>query len=181
MTRLSLPAKVLAVEHALANVPHAFGGAIALAYYAEPRATIDIDLNVFVSVAEEARVFAPLAGLGVHKPAQATRLIGEDGQIRLDFDGTPLDLFFAYDEFHTAAAGGSSLVPFADSQIAVLSASHLTVCKTVFDRPKDWVDIEAMVEQGAAIDLAEVMRWVGRIVGDTDRRYKRIAAVLSHR
>ena len=47
----SLPDKVIAVHEALrkAKLPHAIGGALALAYYAEPRATIDIDLNVFVS------------------------------------------------------------------------------------------------------------------------------------
>ena len=34
-----------------ANLPHAFGGALALAFcVAEPRATKDIDLNVFIGV-----------------------------------------------------------------------------------------------------------------------------------
>ena len=42
--------------------PHAFGGALALAYYAEPAATIDIDLNVFVAVDRFDDVAAPLAG-----------------------------------------------------------------------------------------------------------------------
>jgi hypothetical protein len=48
----SLPEKVVAIDRALDDVPHAFGGALALAYYAEPRATVDIDLNVFVPVAD---------------------------------------------------------------------------------------------------------------------------------
>ncbi len=48
---LTLAKRVLAIDHALSSIPHAFGGALALAYYAEPRATIDIDLNVFVPVA----------------------------------------------------------------------------------------------------------------------------------
>ena len=45
--------------------PHAFGGALALAYYAEPRATIDIDLNVFVPADRFPDVAAPLVALGV--------------------------------------------------------------------------------------------------------------------
>ena len=42
--------KIVAIEGALAlaDIPHAFGGANALAYYGTPRATADIDLNVFV-------------------------------------------------------------------------------------------------------------------------------------
>ncbi|HLF99634.1 MAG TPA: hypothetical protein VI916_04120, partial [Acidimicrobiia bacterium] len=70
-------------------------------------------------------------------------------------------------------------VPFADSTIPILSATHLVVCKVVFNRAKDWVDIEAIRELGTAIDTAEVLRWVGRIAGDTDPRYDRIATLLS--
>ena len=54
MNPVLLDEKILAVERALAraDVPHAFGGALALAYYATPRATVDIDLNVFVPADE---------------------------------------------------------------------------------------------------------------------------------
>ena len=53
------------------------------------------------------------------------------------------------------------------------------MCKVVFDRPKDWVDIDAIVAAETSVDVAEVLRWVGRIVGDDDPRYNRIASVLS--
>jgi hypothetical protein len=49
----------------------------------------------------------------------------------------------------------------------------------LFDRSKDWVDIEAMLELGTALDAAEVLRWVGRLAGDDDPRYDRIAAMLT--
>ena len=55
------------------------------------------------------------------------------------------------------------------------------MCKVVFDRPKDWVDIDAMLDADVALDVAEVLRWVGRIAGDDDPRYERIAAVLTRR
>ena len=72
-------------------------------------------------------------------------------------------------------------MPFADSSIPILSPEHLIVCKVVFDRPKDWVDIDAMLDAGGALDVAEILRWVGRIAGDDDPRYARIAAVLTRR
>src|SRR5947209_7381077 len=59
MAPLTLAQRVLAIEGALPTIPHAFGGALALAYYAEPRATIDIDLNVFVPVDRYPDVAAP--------------------------------------------------------------------------------------------------------------------------
>lgn len=53
------------------------------------------------------------------------------------------------------------------------------VCKVVFNRSKDWVDIEAMLRAGTEIEVAEVLRWVGRIAGDDDPRYERIVAMLA--
>ena len=178
MTLLSLPDKILAVDRALAAVPHAFGGAISLAYHAEPRATIDIDVNVFVPVEQADDVLDPLRQLGA-EIENAAHTAARDGQARIMWGNTPIDLFFSYDPFHTAADQAAISVPFADHTIRVLSATHLTVCKAVFDRPKDWIDIEAMIALGTHIDNAEALRWVARITGDEDLRYNRLAALLS--
>ncbi len=177
MTRLSLPEKVLAVAHALQDTPHAFGGAISLGYHAEPRATIDIDLNVFVTVDRSLEVLDLLSELGA-EIRTAAETVARDGQVRIMWDNTPIDLFFSYDPFHDAANRAAVSVPFADHTIRVLSATHLTVCKAVFDRPKDWIDIESMLALGTYIDAAEALRWVGRIAGDEDRRFERLAALL---
>ena len=48
---ISIPQKMLAIHQSLdtAGIPHAFGGALALAWCTQrARGTIDIDLNVFV-------------------------------------------------------------------------------------------------------------------------------------
>ena len=94
------------------------------------------------------------------------------------WDDTPIDLFFSYDAFHEAAGAARHSVPFGDRTIPILSVDHLIVCKAVFNRPKDWVDIDAMVVANADINAAEVLRWVARIVGDEDPRYNRVAALL---
>lgn len=49
MAELALADKVVAVHRALdgAAVPHAFGGALALAYYGEPGVTVHVDLYLF--------------------------------------------------------------------------------------------------------------------------------------
>ncbi|MEJ7796552.1 MAG: hypothetical protein WKF50_13435 [Nocardioides sp.] len=177
-TELSLVAKVLSVHAALGQVPHAFGGALALAYYAEARATIDIDLNVFVPVRDAGSVLGPLATIGVEPPRDVDEILTRDGQVRAWWGRTPLDLFFAYDAFHDAAARARRVVPFADAEIEVLSADHLAVCKAAFSRPKDWVDLDAMLAEGTHLDVAEVLRWLGRIVGDEDSRYVRMGALL---
>ncbi len=179
MSDLSLAERVVAIDAALADIPHAFGGALALAYYAEPRATIDIDLNVFLPADHLEEVAVPLRELGVGVDEAAAALVARDGQARVWWDTTALDLFFAYDAFHDAAARDRRTVPFADGRIPILAPEHLMVCKVVFNRSKDWVDIDAMRAITHGIDTAEVLRWVGRIAGDEDPRYERIASLLT--
>ena len=182
MTAPTLAERVLAIERALARVPHAFGGALALAYYAEPRSTIDIDLNVFVPATRFAAVAGPLTALGAaFDDPSIEALARRDGQVRVMWDATPIDLFFAYDAFHDAAGAGRHVVPFGAGKIPILAPEHLVVCKVIFDRPRDWVDIDALLVLDTEVDVAEVLRWVGRIAGDTDPRYERIVALLTRR
>jgi hypothetical protein len=182
MSERTLAGRVAAIDEALSRVPHAFGGALALAYYAEPRATIDIDLNVFVPAERFNDVAMPLARLGaaVDEPAIET-IARRDGQVRVFWDRTPIDLFFAYDAFHEAAESARRSVPFGDGTIPILGSDHLVVCKVIYNRPRDWVDIDAMLAAGADVSAAEVLRWVARIAGDEDPRYERITALLTRR
>ena len=180
-TGLSLAQRIVELDHSLDAIPHAFGGALALAYYAEPRATIDIDLNLFVRADRFTGVATLLRDLGVTVDDNVAGIVRRDGQARVMWDHTPIDLFFAYDAFHDAAAKARRPVPFSDGTIPILSPEHLIVCKVVFNRPKDWVDIDAILATGTVLDVAEVMRWVGRLAGDTDQRFERIASVLTGR
>lgn len=180
---LALDEKVAALAHALttAEIPHAFGGALALAYYAAPRGTHDIDLNIFVSAAQSERVLATLAELGVAASAAATlRQVRDRGQVRVQWEHTPLDLFFSYDPLHDQCAERAKRVPFGDGvTLSILSAEDLCIFKVIFDRAKDWSDIEEMVYAlGAGFDGGYVMEWLRRILAVDDARLARIDALL---
>lgn len=100
-------------------IPHAFGGAIALAYCTlDPRGTSDIDLNVFVPAADCAGALAALPK-GIDVPQRTAETIAHDGQIRLWWDETPVDLFFDYVSVHADARRHSRSVPFAGTRIPV--------------------------------------------------------------
>jgi hypothetical protein len=176
----SLPEKIVAIHERLAaaNIAHAFGGALALAYYAEPRATDDIDVNVFVEPAGGAAVLDALAPLGVAGELDGPA-IGRDGQCRWWWGRTPLDLFFAYDAIHEAMRRDARLVPFGEERLPILSPEHLLVCKIAFDRPKDWLDLEQVVVCVEDLDLAEIRSWLERIVGSEDPRLGRLEGVLA--
>lgn len=180
----SLSEKVLLIEEALSRHrwPHAFGGALALAYYATPRATVDIDVNVFVPVARAAAVLAQLQALGAEAPTARERArIARDGQVRVRWGATPLDLFFSYDALHEACLARRRAMPFGDGDtIHVLDAESLVVFKALFDREKDWRDLEELVfAMGEALDRAFVRDWLERILGAADERYRRLEALFS--
>jgi hypothetical protein len=176
MDEPSLPGKVIAVHEALrtAKVPHAIGGALALAYYAEPRATIDIDLNLFVPTELWSRVFNALSPLGIDTSGTDTEALLRDGQCRLWWGDNPVDLFFAYDPIHEEMRKDARRYPFADETLPFLSPVHLAVCKAMFDRPKDWIDIEQMLVANDDLELPAIEGWLMRMVGPDDLRLRRL-------
>jgi hypothetical protein len=180
---LLLDEKILAVHAAFdgAAVPHAFGGALALAYYGTPRGTQDIDVNVFVAASESDRVLGALAQLGVAiGGARERKQIRERGQVRLRWERTPIDLFFSYDPLHASCLTRIRSVPFgAEAELPILTAEDLVIFKVLFDRPKDWVDVaEVLYARGPAFDASYTLDWLRRILETRDARLERIEKLL---
>ncbi len=179
-----LDEKILAIQGAFdaSSIPHAFGGALALAYYATPRGTEDIDVNVFVGTERATAVLEALDRLGVATgdPTDLSKL-REYGQVRLHWDRTPVDLFFAYDPLHEACVGRRKRVPFGgDDRIFILSAEDLVIFKVLFDRPKDWTDIgEMLFALGGEFDAEYTLDWLRRILSADDPRLRRFEEDLS--
>lgn len=172
----SLPEKVLLIHEAFADakIPHGLGGALALAYYAEPRATIDIDVNVFVPTKRWQEVVNELEALGVDSSDLDRVALERDGQCRLWWGDNAVDLFFSYDPIHEAMSKATRRVPFAGIAVTILSPEHLIVCKAMLDRRKDWLDIEQMLLATDDLDIGEVERWLRQMVGGGDRRIRRL-------
>lgn len=180
MNAPSLAEKVVALHAGLdeAMIGHAFGGALALAYLTrDPRATKDIDVNVFAPVGEVERVLAALPP-GVSRSADDVAAVRRDAQVRLWWDHTPVDMFFAVDAIHRQAEVRSRTVPFARIEIPVLDGNELTVFKMMFSRPKDWLDIEEMLRAGA-IDVDAVCTAFGRIMGPDHAANARLRTIES--
>jgi hypothetical protein len=169
---MTLVDQIVELHRALldASIPHAFGGALALAFCTEePRGTRDIDVNVFVGVDRVADVAA-----AVPAPVEITdanvRELERDGQSRLWWGDTPVDVFLSNHPFHDHAEANRRFVPFAGlDELPVLACEDLAVFKGFFARPKDAVDIATMAEAGT-IDLDLLEARVSMLMGDsTDR------------
>lgn len=171
-----LAARLVAVDEALgaAGIPHAFGGAIALAYCTdEPRGTRDLDVNVFVKAERAREVFQALPPDVRTSPADVAAAERDD-QVRVWWDDTPIDLFFDAGAFHEQAAENVRWVPFQDRTIPILSCEDLVVFKTLFNRTRDWADIEAVIE-ARAVDCSACVEWIAHLLGADSPVAKRLS------
>ncbi len=175
-----LAERLVAVHDALraARVPHAFGGAIALAYCTEePRGTRDIDVNLFVAAATAAEVLARLPDGVTVRPVEI-EAAEREGQVRVWWADTPLDLFFAVHEFHRDVEANVRWVPFVGREIPVIDCVAVVVFKALFNRTRDWADIEAIVDAGT-VDGPRALGWVERLVGRDDPIAARFANLVA--
>lgn len=169
---IGLTAKIEQLHLALraAALPHAFGGALALAFcIEEPRATKDIDLKVFIGVDRVDELIAALPA-----PVTVTEInraqLAKEAQTRAWWDHTPVDLFLSNHPFHDHAEANRRTVAFAGvDALPVLACTDLAVFKAFFARPKDAVDVAAMVLAGA-VDLAALEGTIEALLGESDRR-----------
>jgi hypothetical protein len=161
------------------GIPHAFGGAIALIYGVnDPRLTHDIDLNISVPPARVDEVLAALPST-LRPSAGDAEAVRRHGQVRLHWGpDLPVDLFFPQHEFHGIVASRTRLVTFNGEPLPVISPTDLTVFKTMFNRRKDWADIEAMLRAGT-VDEPEALRWIRVILGRDHPSCSHLAALMT--
>jgi hypothetical protein len=172
---VDLPERIIAIHRALADagVPHAFGGALALAWCTQrARGTIDIDLNLFVSPDHADEVLAALPD-GVRVDDDDRAAIRRDGQVRLWWDRTPVDVFFNTTPFHERVATRARTEPFMGHDVPFLSCRDLAVFKAFFDRTKDWADLEEMAAAGT-LELDDVLGPLVAHLGGDDPRIERL-------
>jgi hypothetical protein len=171
----TLADKIVAVHQALAraDVPHAFGGALALAWCTEQaRGTVDIDLNVFVDRTHVGEVLGALPS-GVTWTDADLALVERDGQARLWWGTTPVDLFLDTTDFHAQVATRCRWETFAGVDVPFLACSDLAVFKAFFNRTRDWADLEEMAAVGT-LDVDRVAGTLARYLGPDDERLEHL-------
>jgi hypothetical protein len=171
--------KLFAIHDSLAeaNIAHAFGGAIALAYCTEePRGTRDLDVNIFIDSAKAGSTLACMPR-GVTVTDQEVATVERDGQARLDWDGTPIDVFLNNLPLHQAVATAVVWVPLAGRDIPVLDCASLAIFKALFDRTKDWADLEA-IAQATPEDIDAAAATIADLLGAQDPAVRRLESLI---
>lgn len=164
------------------EVAHAFGGALALSYYAEPRATIDVDLNIFSPFATASAVVFAFEAMGLVAVEPEERWLPVAGvRLSRDADRATVDLFFSLDEHYDEIAARAVTFPFGPEHrpLPFLSAEDLALFKLSFGRPKDWVDLQSLCRAGRQLDVAYIERQLVALRGPAmNPRLARLRAML---
>jgi hypothetical protein len=99
------------------------------------------------------------------------------GQTRLDWDGTPIDVFLNILPLHDGVAASVVWVPLQGREVPVLDCASLAIFKAFFDRTRDWADLEAIAE-AAPGEIEAAARTVGQLAGPDDPATQRLARLL---
>jgi hypothetical protein len=151
------------------RIGHAFGGALAFGYVAEPRGTVDIDVNVFLPEDELSRVVEALAPMGYRPPAEDERLPIAGIRFEHSEEPFPLDVFPSLHERYVEVERRSVRHRFGrDGRVLpFLSPEDLCVFKLSFGRPKDWLDLAAVADAGVDLDMDYVETQLVALRGPT--------------
>jgi hypothetical protein len=164
------------------GLPYAIGGAIALGFYAAPRATIDVDVNIFVPPAERLHeILAALAEVGFSPhddPAVLERNAISEGQFRGTVEGLRLDVFVPAIPYYAELMNRRREASLLGRPIWILDAADLVVLKMMFFRRKDLADVESILRNlGPDLDRRFVHGKLTDLVGSEDERIEALASI----
>lgn len=162
-------------------VEYAIGGALAYSLWGIPRATIDIDVNVFTEPDELGRVFDALEALEIEVNRPQARAASEQrGMFVVHLGLFRVDIFTPSIAFCDEALRTRVQRAIDDATVWFLSAEAIAVFKFLFFRGKDIVDLERLLAvQRGRLDVAYVRRHLVEMMGEEDERVSRLDAMLA--
>jgi hypothetical protein len=147
--------------------PYALGGAVAYSSWGEPRATRDVDLNLWVEPARLPEAFDVLASAGVTLDRPRALADAADRGLFVGWHGEyRIDVFVPSIPFYAEALSRRVRVRLAGRDTWVLSPEVLAVFKMLFFRAKDLRDLERLLAvQGTRFDRGFVRRSLVDMLG----------------
>jgi hypothetical protein len=150
---------------------YALGGAIALAYWAQPRGTMDVDLTLFLSPEKPSEVVWLLSEIGCHVAAsEAVASILEHSFCRAKYERIDVDVFLPLIPFYETAKSRRRHVQLGKIRAWIWDAETLAVFKMMFFRGRDHVDVLEILRHQREFDRQWVRGQLVDIYGAHDIR-----------
>jgi predicted nucleotidyltransferase len=170
MTDLTLPEAFIATLQALTDwldaeqVPYTIIDGVAVSFLAQPRATQDIDVVVWLDEerwetffrAGQAHGFAPRLHDALEFATRSRVLL-----LRHQNSGVSIDLSFAALPFEWEMIERAATLEIGELKLKVPTPEDLIITKAVAQRPKDIADIEAILSAHKKLDLTYIKHWAG--------------------
>ncbi|MBC7820862.1 MAG: hypothetical protein IAG10_28590 [Planctomycetaceae bacterium] len=137
------------------GIDYAIGGAIAMAFWCEPRATFDVDLTLFLDATQHEFYLQILRSIGCEVETEACLItLRTHGFCRVFWQGRQVDVFLPTTDFYVLAKHRRHLMPILGQDVVVWSAEVLAVFKLMFFREKDRLDLKRLWQaQGPRLGL----------------------------
>lgn len=179
----SAPALARRIADALeaASLPYGIGGALALGVWGFPRATKDVDIDIFVAPENLGPVFAALRSAGCEvEDASAAAQALDRGDFQAWAGSMRVDVFVPSIPFYESIRRRVRTAELEGRPAFFISPEDLAVMKFLFFRAKDLIDVERLVAFGAAtFDRSYVGASLTEIVGADDSRVVRWGQLLA--
>ncbi|HID78437.1 MAG TPA: hypothetical protein EYP56_20910 [Planctomycetaceae bacterium] len=151
---------------------YAFGGAISLGYWGQPRGTVDVDLTLFLAPDKPSECVRCLQQIGCDLDAAASvGSLQELGFCRVFYRGVPVDVFLPIAPFYEVARERRKKVYIGRTVVVIWDAESLAVFKMVFFRRKDLADVEQILRcQRPTLDRGWIRTQLIDMFGQRDPR-----------
>lgn len=167
------------------GIPYTTLGGIAVSLTAQPRATQDIDVVIWLDqehwqsflVSGERHGFQPRIA-GVLDFAGRSRVL-----LMTHSTGISVDISCGALPFEREMIERARTLDLGEVTLRVPTPEDLIITKAVAQRPKDLIDIEAILEASPNLDLARIRRWVREFAEalEMPELLTNVERLLSHR
>jgi hypothetical protein len=153
------------------KISYALGGALAYGFWAVPRGTVDVDVDVFASEPELSVVFRTLESLGIQiNEIEARAQEKSQGMFIGRWGPYRIDIFTPSIAFSREAEATRVRRSLGSGEAWILSAEAIAVFKLLFFRTKDLADLERLVAIHVELQVDYVRRHVAEMMGEDDER-----------
>jgi hypothetical protein len=107
-------------------------------------------------------------------------ILQREMQVRLWWENTPVDLFLNITEWHERLLDRIHWETLGKLKLPFLCCEDLAVFKALFNRTKDWADLEAMRDAGTS-NIKNVIAAIVELLGADDVRVGKLQVLQEGR
>ena len=129
------------------RIPYMVIGGIANLVWGVPRATLDIDMTLWVPPKQEGEVVRAIVGRFDPLPEKPLEFLAETRVLPVRASGFKVDLMFGQLPYEQQAVRRAREVELAGRKVRVCSPEDLIVHKILSERPKDIEDVRGLLRR----------------------------------